>query len=72
MLLGRGLRVEIFSGGLFVFLVEFFGFFWVELAGIPFPSEDNKGDPTADDDGVDDHEDDPRAFFGKEGHEGRK
>lgn len=68
MLFGRGLRARFFSGGLFVLLVEFLGFLWVELAGISFPSKDDKSDPAADDDGVDDHKDDPRAFFREEGH----
>jgi hypothetical protein len=69
--LGRGLRVGVFSGGLFVFLVEFFGFFWAELTGIPLPGEDDEGDPNANDNGVDNHEDNPGAFFREEGHDGK-
>jgi len=70
-LLGSGVSAGFFSGGLFVLLVELVGFLWVELAGIPFPSEDDKGDPNANDDGVDNHEDNPRAFFWEEGHDGK-
>ena len=53
-----------------MFLVKLLCFLWAELTGIPLSGEDDKGDPTADDDGVDYHEDDPRAFFREEGHEG--